>query len=115
MTDGWIYPRVKRLWTMLEGRMVSLRERRGIGGMVQQESKSDAAVDPRTAVDEREIGPLGANMQTINIHEARTHLFRLVDAAALDEEIVIVRDGKPVARLLCYPCNMIGFRAASAL
>lgn len=39
-------------------------------------------------------------MQTINIHAAKTHLSRLVDAAAAGEEIVIARAGRPVARLV---------------
>jgi prevent-host-death family protein len=39
-------------------------------------------------------------MQTVNIHAARTHLSRLVDAAAAGEEILIARAGKPVARLV---------------
>ncbi len=39
-------------------------------------------------------------MQVINIHSAKTHLSRLVDAAAAGEEIVIARAGKPVARLV---------------
>ena len=39
-------------------------------------------------------------MQTVNIHAAKTHLSRLVDAAAAGEEIIIARAGKPVARLV---------------
>jgi len=39
-------------------------------------------------------------MRTVNIHEAKTHLSRFVDAAAAGEEIVIARAGKPVARLV---------------
>ena len=39
-------------------------------------------------------------MQTVNIHEAKTHLSRFVDQAAAGEEIVIARSGKPVARLV---------------
>jgi prevent-host-death family protein len=39
-------------------------------------------------------------MQTVNIHEAKTHLSRFVDEAAAGEEIVIARAGKPVARLV---------------
>jgi len=39
-------------------------------------------------------------MQTVNIHEAKTHFSRLVDAAAAGEEIVIAKAGKPTARLL---------------
>jgi prevent-host-death family protein len=38
----------------------------------------------------------------VNIHEAKTHLSRLVDRAAAGEEIVIARAGKPVARLVAY-------------
>jgi prevent-host-death family protein len=39
-------------------------------------------------------------MQTVNIHEAKTHFSRLVDAAASGEEIIIAKAGKPVARLM---------------
>lgn len=35
----------------------------------------------------------------VNIHEAKTHLSRLVDRAANGEEIVIARAGRPIARL----------------
>jgi len=37
---------------------------------------------------------------TINLHEAKTHLSRLVDQVAAGEEILIARAGKPVARLV---------------
>ena len=36
----------------------------------------------------------------VNVHEAKTHLSRLLDRAASGEEIVIARAGKPVARLV---------------
>lgn len=39
-------------------------------------------------------------MKTVNIHEAKTHLSRLVEQAAAGDEIVIARAGKPVARLV---------------
>ncbi|MFX1677364.1 type II toxin-antitoxin system Phd/YefM family antitoxin [Paraburkholderia sp. A2WS-5] len=39
-------------------------------------------------------------MPTVNIHEAKTHFSRLVDAAANGEEIVIAKAGKPAARLV---------------
>ena len=39
-------------------------------------------------------------MQTINIHDAKTHFSRLVDAAAGGEEIIIAKAGKPTARLV---------------
>lgn len=37
---------------------------------------------------------------TINIHEAKTHLSRLVDEAAQGREIVIAKAGRPVAKLV---------------
>lgn len=39
-------------------------------------------------------------MKTFNMHEAKTHFSRLVDAAAAGEEIVIAKAGKPVAKLV---------------
>jgi prevent-host-death family protein len=42
-------------------------------------------------------------MQTVvNIHEAKTHLSRLLEAAERGEEIVIARAGQPVATLAAY-------------
>ncbi|MGE0484401.1 MAG: type II toxin-antitoxin system Phd/YefM family antitoxin [Gammaproteobacteria bacterium] len=38
--------------------------------------------------------------EIINIHEAKTHLSRLVDRAAAGEEIILARSGKPCARLV---------------
>jgi antitoxin (DNA-binding transcriptional repressor) of toxin-antitoxin stability system len=39
-------------------------------------------------------------MQTINIHEAKTHLSRLLEQAAGGEEIVIAKADKLIARLV---------------
>lgn len=39
-------------------------------------------------------------MRQVNIHEAKTHLSRLVEEAADGEEIIIAKAGKPVARLV---------------
>lgn len=36
---------------------------------------------------------------TINIHEAKTHLSRLVEEVAAGTEIIIAKAGKPMARL----------------
>ena len=41
-------------------------------------------------------------MDTVNIHEAKTHLSRLIDRIAQGEEIIIAKAGKPVARLVRY-------------
>jgi prevent-host-death family protein len=37
-----------------------------------------------------------------NIHEAKTHLSRLVERAAAGEEIVIAKAGKPMAKLVPF-------------
>ena len=38
-------------------------------------------------------------MQIINIHEAKTHLSKLIEAVMEGEEIIIAKAGKPVAKL----------------
>lgn len=37
---------------------------------------------------------------TINIHDAKTHLSRLIERVEAGEEVVIARAGRPVARLV---------------
>jgi prevent-host-death family protein len=37
---------------------------------------------------------------TVNVHEAKTHLSRLLARVAKGEEIVIAKAGKPLARLV---------------
>jgi prevent-host-death family protein len=39
-------------------------------------------------------------MREVNIHEAKTHLSRLIRRVQAGEEIVIARAGRPVARLV---------------
>lgn len=39
-------------------------------------------------------------MKTVNVHEAKTHLSRLLARVARGEEVTIARAGKPVARLV---------------
>ena len=38
-------------------------------------------------------------MRTVNMHEAKTHLSRLVKAAAAGEPFIIARAGKPVVKV----------------
>jgi prevent-host-death family protein len=38
-------------------------------------------------------------MRTVNIHEAKTHLSRLVDEAAKGEPFIIAKAGKPVVKV----------------
>lgn len=41
-----------------------------------------------------------ATRDIVNIHEAKTHLSRLVEQAAAGKEIIIAKAGKPKARLV---------------
>jgi prevent-host-death family protein len=41
-------------------------------------------------------------MQTVNIHEAKTHFSRLLEQVQNGEEIIIARAGHPVARLIAW-------------
>ncbi len=54
-------------------------------------------------------------MLTVNMHEAKTHLSRLVKAAAGGEPFIIARAGKPVVKVVALdtpePGSRIGFMA----
>ena len=39
-------------------------------------------------------------MKAVNVHEAKTHLSRLLERVEAGEEIVLARNGKAVARLV---------------
>ncbi|HWC81463.1 MAG TPA: type II toxin-antitoxin system Phd/YefM family antitoxin [Pseudonocardiaceae bacterium] len=39
----------------------------------------------------------------VNIYDAKTHLSQLVDQAAAGEEVIIARNGRPIARLCPLP------------
>ena len=41
-------------------------------------------------------------MVTVNIHEAKTNLSKLLEQVEAGEEVVIARAGKPIARLVMY-------------
>lgn len=52
-------------------------------------------------------------MHTVNIHEAKTHLSKLLEEVSKGKEIVIAKSGKPMARLtgisLAKPIRKPGF------
>jgi len=54
-------------------------------------------------------------MQTINVRETREKLSTLLDAVAAGEEIVILRHGKPAARLTAAHTGNIQFLDRSGL
>lgn len=39
-------------------------------------------------------------MQTVNIHDAKTHLSRLVEQAAQGESFIIAKAGKPMVKVI---------------
>ncbi|TPQ28730.1 type II toxin-antitoxin system Phd/YefM family antitoxin [Methylomonas koyamae] len=47
-------------------------------------------------------------MATVNIHEAKTHLSRLVDQAASGESFVIAKAGKPMVRVCALDSPQAG-------
>ncbi len=42
-------------------------------------------------------------MKQVNIHQAKTHLSRLIERVRAGEEVVIAKGGEPVARLVPFP------------
>lgn len=53
-------------------------------------------------------------MKTINIHEAKTHLSKLVEAAAKGEAFVIAKSGRPMVKVTMLewqPQTRLGFLA----
>ena len=54
-------------------------------------------------------------MQTVNIHEAKTHLSRYLERVAQGDEMIIARAGHPLARLVPYetalPPRVLGLRS----
>ncbi|NVN10092.1 type II toxin-antitoxin system Phd/YefM family antitoxin [Nguyenibacter vanlangensis] len=57
-------------------------------------------------------------MRTFNIHEAKTHLSRLIDDASKGESFIIAKAGRPVARVspvsvpTAHRARRLGFLAA---
>ena len=39
---------------------------------------------------------------TVNIHEAKTHLSKILQRVAIGEEIIIAKSGKPIARIVPF-------------
>ncbi|MER8784569.1 type II toxin-antitoxin system prevent-host-death family antitoxin [Mesorhizobium sp. M1006] len=47
-------------------------------------------------------------MRTVNIHEAKTHLSRLVDRAAKGESFIIAKSGKPMVKVVAIAAPAAG-------
>jgi prevent-host-death family protein len=54
---------------------------------------------------------------TVNVHEAKTHLSRLLERVAGGEEVTIAKSGKPVARLVPVdpPARTLGLDAGGVI
>jgi prevent-host-death family protein len=54
-------------------------------------------------------------MLTVNIHEAKTHLSRLIEAAVKGEPFIIAKSGKPLVKVTAIeaapPVRRLGFLA----
>jgi prevent-host-death family protein len=56
-------------------------------------------------------------METVNIHEAKTHLSRLLERVARGDSVVIAKAGKPIAKIVplaaeeASPVQRLGFMA----
>lgn len=50
----------------------------------------------------------------VNVHEAKTHLSKLLQRVSMGEEIVIAKAGKPVAKLVAIPEKQPRFKLGSA-
>jgi len=42
-------------------------------------------------------------MHQVNIHEAKTHLSKLIQEAIAGEDVIIAKDNKPVIKLVALP------------
>jgi prevent-host-death family protein len=49
-------------------------------------------------------------MTTVNMHEAKSQLSKLVDLACQGEDVIIARNGKPTARLVAVDTKPKGLR-----
>ena len=45
-----------------------------------------------------------------NVHEAKTQLSKLIEAALRGEEVIIARDGKPAMKMLPLPQGKVKFK-----
>ena len=50
----------------------------------------------------------------VNVHEAKTHLSKLLERVAVGEEVIIAKAGKPVAKLVPIESERARFKLGSA-
>lgn len=54
------------------------------------------------------------SIMEVNIHEAKTHLSKLLERVSMGEEVIIAKAGKPIAKLVPIPTERPRFRLGSA-
>ena len=47
-------------------------------------------------------------MRTVNIHEAKTHLSRLIERASKGEPFIIAKSGKPLVKVVAIDAPTVG-------
>jgi prevent-host-death family protein len=65
----------------------------------RQAEAMKAQQQARPHVDQVRLSPYDPRMKIVNVHEAKTHLSRLLEEVEAGQEVVIARAGRPVARL----------------
>ncbi len=53
-------------------------------------------------------------MSQFNIHEAKTHLSKLIEKVKNGEEVIIAKDNKPVAKLILFDDEKLERKLGSA-
>ena len=75
----------------------------------------------RTRLNQSDLVHCEVAMRPVNIHEAKTHLSRLVDQAAKGEPFVIAKAGKPLVKVVAIdaspekPVRRMGFMKGQIL
>ena len=82
--------------------MCSARCRRACHSTGGTSSPSEPALTRRSLLRLRQQWTRLVDMRQVNVHEAKTELFKLLDQIAGGEEVIITRNGEPVARLVPY-------------
>jgi len=90
----------RRLISQSRSRLEELRERKAKTLKITPRLACLAAEDRLDLVNSSHMNlDIKVTMDSINIYEAKTHLSQLLDRAAAGQDIVVCRNGKPLARI----------------
>lgn len=57
------------------------------------------------------MSPIASATATVNVHEAKTHLSKLLERVAAGETVIIAKAGTPIAQLKPYQASPVLFGA----